>query len=284
MNTTTVSHFVDVLGSKMHYIEQGEGNPIVLLHGIPTSSYLWRNIIPHLSTLGRCIAPDLIGMGQSDKPDIEYSIFDHIRYIEQFIQALKLKNITFVLHDWGSLIGFDYAMRNENNCKGLVFYEAYLKSLQEELSLPFQELIFKLEEKISQDNIVNNGDHFVDQMIGQSALYPVNEKAMAVYRQPFLKKGSGKPLLQYLHEQSNPKVNQLIAGYTDKLIHSALPKLLLYSMPGFITPIETVVWAKMNLTNLEIIDIGEALHYAQETNPISMGESISVWMQGVEIK
>src|SRR3990167_11073136 len=100
------SKFIEVNGSKMHYIEAGEGHPILFLHGIPTSSYLWRNIIPHLSTLGRCIAPDLIGFGKSDKPEINYSLSDHIKYIEGFIEKLGLKQLTLIMHGWGSVIGF----------------------------------------------------------------------------------------------------------------------------------------------------------------------------------
>src|SRR5579862_9022049 len=119
------SKFIEVYGSKIQYVDVGEGRPILFLHGIPTSSYLWRNIIPHLSSLGRCIAPDLIGFGLSAKPDIEYTIFDHIKYIEKFISLLNLKQVILIMHGWGSVIGFDYAMRHENNCKGLVFYEAF---------------------------------------------------------------------------------------------------------------------------------------------------------------
>src|ERR1700678_3022884 len=104
------SQYADVYGAKMHYISQGSGNPILFLHGIPASCYVWRNVIPHLTSLGRCITPDLIGMGKSDKPDIEYSVFDQIKYIEKFIETLNLKNITLVMHGWGSVIGFDYAM------------------------------------------------------------------------------------------------------------------------------------------------------------------------------
>ena len=93
------SNYTDVLGPNIHYIDEGEGDPILFLHGQPTSSYLWRNIIPHMTSLGRCIAPDLIGFGKSDKPDIEYRFFDHVGYIEGFIEALGLKNITLVVHD-----------------------------------------------------------------------------------------------------------------------------------------------------------------------------------------
>src|SRR5438105_5252802 len=97
------SRYAEVYGSKLHYVEEGSGDPIVFLHGVPTSSYLWRNIIPHLSSHARCIALDLIGFGKSDKPDIDYTVFDHIHYLEGFIQSLNLRDITFVLHGWGSV-------------------------------------------------------------------------------------------------------------------------------------------------------------------------------------
>ncbi len=121
------SKFVDVLGSRMHYVEEGAGDPVLFLHGNPTSSYLWRNVIPHVSPLGRCIAPDLIGMGKSDKPDIGYGFFDHSRYVEGFIEALGLQNITLVIHDWGSALGFHYARRHEGNVKGIAFMEAIVR-------------------------------------------------------------------------------------------------------------------------------------------------------------
>jgi len=120
------SNYIEVNGSKIHYIEEGEGDPILFLHGNPTSSYIWRNIIPYLKDKGRCIAPDLIGMGKSDKPDIDYSFFDHVKYIEGFIEKMNLQNITLVVHDWGSALGFHYAMRNEANVKGIAFMEAIL--------------------------------------------------------------------------------------------------------------------------------------------------------------
>ena len=101
----------------------------MFLHGNPTSSYLWRNVIPHLAPLGRCIAPDLIGMGRSGKPDIDYRFFDHVRYIDGFVDALGLRDITLVIHDWGSALGFHYAMRHEKNVKGIAFLEAILMPL-----------------------------------------------------------------------------------------------------------------------------------------------------------
>src|SRR5258705_7118639 len=117
---------VEVHGARMTYVDEGRGDPIVFLHGNPTSSYLWRNIIPYLTGLGRCIAPDLIGMGRSDKPELAYRFVDHARYVDSFLRALDLDRITFVLHDWGSALGFDWAMSHEGKVRGVAFMEAIL--------------------------------------------------------------------------------------------------------------------------------------------------------------
>ncbi len=284
---TYPSKYVEVYGSKMHFVEAGTGDAILFLHGIPTSCYLWRNIIPHLSSLGRCVAPDLIGFGQSDKPNIDYSIFDHIKYIEKLIELLGLKNITLIMHGWGSVIGLDYAMRHENNCKGLVFYEAFLRSLNgNDISLPFQEQLISLYDLENIADFVMNGPAFVDKIIPQGVMRTLTEEEMNHYRKPFMQEGAGKSIMQYLKElpkgDGKSKVDQLIADYSKKLTQSKLPKLLLYSVPGFITTIATIAWAKDHLLNLEIVDIGEELHLAQESYPNLFGETISIWLQGVE--
>src|SRR5262249_3801142 len=118
---------IEVLGSMMHYLDVGAGEPVLFLHGNPSWSYVWRNVIPHVSQVARCIAPDLIGMGLSDKPAIEYRFFDHVRYLEGLIERLGLHGVTLVLHDWGSALGFHYAARHESNVRRLVFMEALLR-------------------------------------------------------------------------------------------------------------------------------------------------------------
>ncbi len=124
------SKFVAVHDSKMHYIDVGEGDPILFLHGNPTSSYLWRNIIPHLSGQGRCIAPNLIGMGKSDHPDIPYRYDDHYRYVSGFIDALDIgSNLTLVIHDWGSGLGFRWAHDHEGSVKAIAFMEAMIRTM-----------------------------------------------------------------------------------------------------------------------------------------------------------
>src|SRR3990167_8367408 len=167
------SHFVDVYGSKMHYVEQGDGDPILLLHGVPASSYVWRNVIPHLASLGRCIALDLIGFGKSEKPSIQYTILDHIKYVEKFIETLQLKKIILVLHGWGSIIGFDYAMRHETLCKGLVFYEAYLRPLHaDDISLPSQEQMLFWQNEKDINDLTINGTSFIDKILAQRMIRP----------------------------------------------------------------------------------------------------------------
>jgi len=280
------SKHVNIFKTQLHYLEAGIGDPILFLHGVPTSSYVWRKIIPYLSNLGRCVALDLPGFGDSAKPAIEYSIFDYIKYVNQFIETLNLKNITLVMHGWGSLIGFDYAMRNESNCKGLVFYEAFIRPLCDDFSLPLQEQLSELQSADAEFDVAVHGDLFVDKIVSQSIIKQLTHEEMNQYKKPFIEQGSGKPLAQYMKEllqkPDKDKVNDLINSYMKKLIKSSLPKLMLYSIPGFITSIATIMWAKEHLSHLEIIEIGEELHLAQEAYPEQIGETISVWLQGVE--
>ncbi len=178
------SKYIEVFGSKMHYFEAGSGDPILFLHSIPMSSYTWRNVIPYLAPLGRCIAPDLIGFGKSAKPDIAYTIDDHIKYIEKFIETLKLKKLIIVMHGWGSLIGFSYAATHEKNCRALVFYEAFLRSANgDDLSLPFQEQINELQ--ATPLDIAAPGTSFVDQILPQHLMRRFSAEEMASYREPF---------------------------------------------------------------------------------------------------
>ena len=143
------SKYIEVLGSKMHYVDAYEDttNPeqltFLFLHGNPTSNYLWRNVIPYAKGQGRAVAPDLIGMGKSDKPVIDYTYQDHIKYLDAFIQKKNLKNIVLVVHDWGSALGFNYAFRNEHNIKGIVFMEAMTKTMSWKDANFMEKMLFK---------------------------------------------------------------------------------------------------------------------------------------------
>jgi len=278
------SHYIEVNGSKIHYIEEGKGDPILFLHGNPTSSYLWRNIIPYLKDKGRCIAPDLIGMGKSDKPDIDYTFFDHVKYIEGFIEKLNLQNITLVIHDWGSALGFHYAMRNEANVKGIAFMEAILTPLKWEF-FPDEEVrkIFKAfrTPKVGWDMIVNQ-NFFVEQILGKiGSVRDLSEEEMNYYRKPFEKPEHRKPVWKWPNEipiEGNPQdVTEAVQSYNQKLQESNLPKLLFYAEPGGLVPKPLVDWCKTNLKNLKSVNIGPGTHYLQEDNPHLIGSEITKW-------
>lgn len=275
-------HFVQVHGSRIHYIDEGSGDPILFLHGNPTWSYVWRNIIPYVTPFGRCLAPDLIGMGRSDKPDIEYRLVDHIKYVEGFIEQLGLKNITLVLHDWGSVIGFHYATRHENNIKALAFMEAALHPMPGWDDLPPENRTFfqTVKGPDSWDLIVNQ-NMFIEQFLQSLVLRQLAPEEMTYYREPYLEPINRKPLWRWPQEVSiggDPAdVQAILSAYSQKLPQSDLPKLLFYSSPGFILPAPLVSWCRQNLKNLATVDVGPGNHILQEENPHLIGAELAKW-------
>lgn len=287
LQTEKNSHFISVHGSNMHYYDVGDGDPILFLHGIPTSAYVWRHIIPVLSSQGRCIAPDLIGMGESDKPNIDYRVFDHIKYIDGFIDALKLKNITLVLHGWGSIMGLDYARRHEKNIKAIAFYEAHLKPITDwnELSLPVQQFATLLKREGASYRAVVEQNYLIEKMLPRSAIRHLTDEEMVHYRAPFLTPESRKPLWQYVNDLplgSGPDdVVKLIKQYSSWLQKTKIPKLMLYAVPGFMTTIDDVQWAKDHLSNIDIVALEDALHLAQESIPEQFNNALVNWYESL---
>ena len=282
------SHYLSVNGSKMHYIEQGVGDPLLFIHGVPTSSYMWRNVIPYVSPHGRCIAVDLIGLGKSDKPDIAYTVFDHIEYLTGFIEALGLKNLTLVMHGWGSVIGFSYAMQYPEQIKALAFVEAHIRPLVEptNVSLPLQEFLGLSNNNEPSLNHVLDNNNFLKRLLSAGCLRRLEEEEIAQYLAPFPDVESRKPILQFLKEipayKKDPEVLDLISHFSHALQKSEVPKLMLYAIPGFNTTIDTVMWAKNHLPNLELADLDEALHLATESNPQLFGEQLAAWYKNLK--
>ena len=277
------SHYAEVQGSQIHYVEEGSGDPILFLHGNPTSSYLWRNIIPHVQSHARCIAMDLIGMGKSDKPDIDYSFFEHAQYVEGFIETLGLQNLTLVIHDWGSALGFHYAMRNEANIKALAFMEAILMPIPSWDAMPpdlketFQ--AFRTPE-VGWDMIVNQ-HMFVEQVLPSLVVRELTDAEMDHYRAPYIDPPSRKPLWRWPNEipiAGEPAaVVAMVEEYNRKLQQSRLPKLLLSATPGGIIDAQAVAWCQQNLPNLHVVDIGAGIHFVQEDNPHLIGTELAKW-------
>ena len=277
------SNRVEVHGSPMHYIEAGTGDPIVFLHGNPTSSYLWRNVIPHLAPLGHCIAPDLVGMGRSGKPDIEYRFFDHVRYIDGFVDALGLQDVTLVIHDWGSALGFHYAMRHEKNVKAIAFLEAILMPLPDWQAFPaeMQEMFRAFRSPDVGWDLIVNQNVFIERILPGAILRKLTEEEMNRYREPFLEPKSRKPIWKWPNEipiAGEPAdVTAAVNDYNAKLRRSDLPKLLLYATPGAVITAPLVDWCRKNLKRLTVVNVGDGIHYLQEDHPHEIGTAIADW-------
>ena len=277
------SRFVTVHGSSMHYVESGVGDPIVFLHGNPTSSYLWRNVIPHLSPLGRCVAPDLIGMGRSGKPEIEYRFFDHVRYVEGFLETLGLRDITLVIHDWGSALGFDYAMRHPKNIKAIAFLEAILMPLPDFQAFPdgIREMFRAFRSPDQGRKLIIDQNVFIERVLPNAILRKLSEEEMNRYREPFLEPKSREPLWRWPNEipvgKEPADVEAVVTDYNLKLQQSELPKLLLYATPGAVLTAPLVEWCRRSLKNLAAVNVGAGVHYLQEDHPHEIGHAIASW-------
>ena len=280
------SKYIEVYGSKMHYIDEGEGDPILFLHGNPTSNYLWRNIIPYLVPHARCIAPDLIGMGKSDKPDLDYRFFDHSKYLERFIEKLELSNVTLVLHDWGSGLGFHYGLRHESNLKGIAFMEAMVKPPKWTDLSTSNKVGFRLFRTPGigwfMASVMNV---FLTQFMPQGVARKLSAREKAYYEAPYKTIKSRKPIRQWPVEVplggQPPDVYEVISNYSQKLQESELPKILFSASPGTLINAQDVEWCKQNIKNLAVVDIGEGIHFVQEDNPHLIGQELAKWYQNL---
>ncbi|MFB3084316.1 MAG: haloalkane dehalogenase [Gammaproteobacteria bacterium] len=285
--------FIEVLGSKMAYVDEGKGDPILFIHGNPTSSYLWRNIMPYAKPYGRIISIDLIGMGKSDKPNIAYTFRDHAKYLGGFIEALGLMNITFVIHDWGSALGMDYARRNESNVKGLVFMEAIvppsLPAASYEATGPLGDFFRMLRTPGVGEKMVLQNNYFVEGVLPKMGIVRKLTKAeMDVYRAPYPTPKSRKPTLVWPREipiggkpVHTTNIVLLNGAWLEK---TDLPKLFFYAEPGILNPSSVVKYFQNNLKNIETRYVGVGNHFIQEDHPHAIGRGIAEWLRRLGVK
>ena len=275
------SRYIEVLGSKIHYVEGGQGDPILFLHGNPTSSYLWRNIMPHLEAQGRVIAMDLIGMGQSEKPDIGYRFFDHYAYVEGFIEAMELENITLVIHDWGSALGFHYASSHEENIKGIAFMEAIIPSAFLEQVPPEGSLFYQLRHPEIGPRLVLEENFFVESVLPSAVMRTLTDEEMDRYRAPYPSPESRKPTLVWPNEvpfADGPEDNaEMVRDIGQWLERSELPFLFVWVRPGVLNPVGTAERLAASMKNIETQYVGEGIHFLQEDHPHEIGRAISEW-------
>jgi haloalkane dehalogenase len=279
-------HQVEVDGRAMAYVERGTGDPIVLLHGNPTSSYLWRNVIPYLESLGRCIAPDLIGMGDSDKltasgPD-RYRLVEHRAYLDGLLAALGVKQrVTFVVHDWGSALGFDWANRHRDAVKGIAYMEAIVRPMTwDEWPQPIQKL-FQGFRSPAGEGMVLDQNVFVERVLPGSVLRGLSEAEMAVYRRPFTEPGEARrPTLTWPREiplgGEPADVVAIVQAYADWLATSEVPKLFINADPGSILVGRQREVCRSWPNQVEVTVRGS--HFIQEDSGVAIGQAISSWL------
>lgn len=279
------SRHVEVLDSRLHYIESGppDAAPVLFLHGNPTSAYLWRNIIPHVATKARCIAPDLIGFGGSDKPGIAYRFEDHVRYIDAFIEALGLKTLTLVVHDWGSAIGLHWARRHAARVNGVAMME-FISPVRSWADWPegIRPLFQAFRTEGQGEALILEQNVFIEQVLPGAVARGLTEAEMAHYRAPFQAPATRMPMLSFPRQlpiEGQPAdVVATAEAYMGWLRESPVPKLLFWGTPGIlVTPTDAARYEK-TLPNLRAIDIGAGLHYLQEDNPDLIGRSIAEWL------
>ncbi|MCZ6556908.1 MAG: haloalkane dehalogenase [SAR324 cluster bacterium] len=280
------SQFVKVRGSSMHFVEQGEGDPILLVHGNPTSSYLWRNVIPHLSGQGRCIALDLIGMGKSSKPDIAYRMFDHAAYFEEFITALGLTNLRLVLHDWGGFLGLHYAARHQDNVRAIAMMECVIKPMKFSDRSEQTQAIFKMFRSDAGWGKIVGENFFVEKVLPGSIVRKLSEEEMNVYREPFLEESARKPVYVFPNEipfdGEPPDIVAAVKTYDETLATADIPMLLLAFTPGAIIAPADVAWCREQFPSLTVKEMGQGIHFVQEDQPEAIGRTVAEWLGGLD--
>jgi len=271
---------VTVLDSDMAYVDTGRGDPVVFLHGNPTSSYLWRNIIPHVEKANRCLAPDLIGMGASGKnPSGSYLFVDHARYLDAWFEAVGLtRNVALVIHDWGSALGFHWAYRHPECIRAIAYMEAIVQPLTWDLWPEAGRKIFQAMRSPAGEEIVLQKNIFVERILPASVLRALSEEEMAAYRNPYLEPGeSRRPTLTWPRQipiEGEPSdVTAIVDQYARWLAASDIPKLFINADPGSILTGPQREFCRTWPHQKEITVKG--IHFIQEDSPAEIGQAIA---------
>ncbi len=281
---------IAVKGKTMSLVEMGAGDPVVFQHGNPTSSYLWRNIMPRLADQGRCIALDLIGMGDSDKLDDSgpgrYTLLEHREYFDAALEQLGIgDNITFVVHDWGSALGFDWARRHPGRVKGIAYMEAIVRPVASWDDWPeAARRVFQGFRSPAGEEMVLEKNIFVERVLPGSVLRRLADQEMEVYRRPFLQAGEDRrPTLTWPRQipiAGEPaEVAEIVRNYADWLSESDLPKLFVNAAPGAILTGAQREFCRSWPAQEEVTVPGN--HFLQEDSPDEIAQAISAWLRKV---
>ena len=277
---------VAVLDTEIAYVDTGEGDPVVFLHGNPTSSYLWRNVISKVEGGARCLAPDLVGMGDSGKaPDGSYRFVDHVRYIDAWFDALGLtSNMTLVCHDWGSALAFHWAHRHSERVKGIAYMEAIVGPLTWDNWPDDATRIFQGMRSDAGEGMVLEKNMFVERVLPASVIRELTGEEMEVYRKPYLEPGeSRRPTLTWPREipiEGEPTdVHEIATAYSRWLASSDVPKLFINAEPGAILTGDQREFCRTWPNQQEVTVKGS--HFIQEDSPAEVGDAISEWLGSI---
>lgn len=278
--------FVEVHGKQMAYVELGSGDPIVFQHGNPTSSYLWRNIMPQLAEHGRCIAIDLIGMGRSDKldnpgPD-SYRFVEHRRFLDGALEALGVEDrVTWVIHDWGSALGFDWCNRHRDRVRGICYMEGIVRPLTWQEWPEAARGVFQGFRSDAGEEMVLQKNVFIERVLPGSILRNLSEDEMNVYRRPFREPGEDRrPTLSWPRQiplDGQPEeVVKIVADYAAWLTTCQVPKLFINAEPGAILIGAQREFCRQFPNQREVTVKGN--HFLQEDSPGEIAAAIADWM------
>ena len=277
------SRYVTVNGHRLHYIDEGEGPVLLFIHGNPTSSYLWRNVIKPLRGQYRCIAVDLIGFGNSDQPDIDYRFLTHYRYLEDFVAALALTDITLVLHDWGGPLGFRLAQQQPQIVSRLCFMETFPFTCDwDEFPLPLRPLFFAFRQERLGRFLIINRNLFVRMVLPFGVIRHLPRSVRRIYQKPFRQRASRYPVYVWPNQlpinDRQDETWQAIEEIEKGLGSMPQPMLLLRFRPGAVLGPARIRWLLEQIPNLDISDCGRGLHYVQEDNPEAIADAIQHWL------
>jgi len=278
---------VRVLDTEISYVAVGEGAPIVFLHGNPTSSYLWRNIIPHVAGLGRCLAPDLVGMGESGKsPANAYRFEDHSRYLDAWFDALHLtEDVILVLHDWGSALGFHWACRYQNRVQAIAYMEAIVQPRRWEDFPAGRDAMFRALRSDRGEHLVFEENFFIETVLPKSVIRQLTDEEMEAYREPFRSREARLPTLVWPRElpiAGEPAdVVKVVEAYGEWLSRTKLPKLFISAEPGAMLVGRARDYCRTWPNQREVAVKG--IHYIQEDSPAEIGAALHDFVRSVRM-
>jgi haloalkane dehalogenase len=276
-------------GQRMFYRSAGDNGKynLVFIHGMPLSSYMWRNVIPPISMDCHCIALDMMGMGESDKPGIQYNHQEHREYVADFMNKIPNDKIIMIGHGWGSIYANDWAANNPDRVHGLVCYEGYIRPPHrwEELSLPMQQFAFRMGTDAQMRKKIIDENYFFTNFLPNRSLNQFDDKTRKYYSSHYVLPAHRQVFLQYARElplggdnASSQGLQKIMDSYQDYLTTSLIPKLMLYSTPGFVVDAAAINWARENCKNITISNTGLGYHYAPETDPVGFTNSLLEWL------